>query len=250
MLPVVVVVGFLGCSEGTTEPEPNEADAALFQASANPGYLEITPLEHDFGEVEIGSNVTAFISLMNVNGHAITVYSFEFQAGSDADFSLGDVPDTPLAIFPGEMAEVEVVFSPSAAGYVSAVLEIESDDPVSPLQEVVLAGVGVSAQPSPMSVQDILDFFDASVEAGTLDGRGQRPQSKKAQLRVFRFRLVAASTLIEAGHDGLACHRLERAYLRSDGQTPPPDFLVGDATAELNTMILQLMVDMGCELPW
>ena len=145
MLPLVVVVGFLGCSEGTTEPEPNEADAALFQASAN--------------------------------------------------------------------------------------------------------SVGISAQQSPVSIQDILAFFDASVEARTLDGRGQRPQSKKARLRVFRFHLLAASTPIEAGRDGLACHRLEHAYLRSDGQTPPPDFLVGDATAELNTMILQLIADMGCELP-
>ncbi len=249
MLPLVVVVGFLGCSGGTTEPEPNEADAALFEASANPGHLEIIPLEHDFGDVEIGNTVTTIISLTNMNGAAITVDRIEFQAGSNADFSLGDPPATPFAIPSNVTAEVEVVFSPSAAGHVSAVLEIESDDPVSPLQEVVLAGVGISVQPPPVSIQGILDFFDASVEAGTLDGWGQRPRSKKARLRVFRFRLVAASRLIEAGYDGLACHRLERAWLRSDGMTPPRDFLVGEARAELNVMILQLMADMGCELP-
>ena len=94
MLPLVVVVGFLGCSEGTTEPEPNEADAALFQASANSGRLEITPLQYNFGEVEVGNTVTTIILLTNFNGHAIIVSSVAFQDGSDPDFSLGNVPAT------------------------------------------------------------------------------------------------------------------------------------------------------------
>ena len=246
MLPLVVVVGFLGCREGTTEPEPNEADAALFQA------LDITPAVHDFGEVAVGNTVTTIILLTNFNGHAIIVSSVAFQDVSDPDFILRNVPELPFTILPMGTAEVEVVFSPSAEVSHVAVLEILSNDPENPHQQVVLAGVGISAQP-PVSIQDILAFFDASVEAGTLDGRGQRPQSKKARLRVFRFHLVAASRLIDAGRDGLACHRLEHAYLRSDGQTPPPDFLVGgyggDDTAVLNTMILQLIADMGCELP-
>jgi hypothetical protein len=40
---------------------------------------------------------------------------------------------------------------------------------------------------------------------------------------------------------------LERAYIRSDGLLRPNDFVDGEARAELNGMIGQLMADMGCE---
>ncbi len=209
--------------------------------------LEVLPTDHDFGDVEVGTTVTVIISMTNINGSDVEVYGLGFQAGGSADFSLVSSPPVPFIIVPGETVEVEVAFSPSAAGYVTAILEIESTDSLTPVHEVFFGGVGVATQPNPVTIQTILDFFDDSVEAGTLEGRG-RPQLAKFRLCVMRWLLETAGELIEQDRDRAARFMLQRAWLRSDGLVGRLyDFVVGDARDELNGMILQLMADMGCE---
>jgi HYDIN/CFA65/VesB family protein len=218
----------------------------IVPAQAYADTLEVLPTDHDFGDVEVGATVTTIISMTNINGSDVEVYGLGFQAGSSADFSMVDAPPVPIIVIPGETVEAEVAFTPSAVGYVTAVLEVESTDSLTPVHEVFLGGVGVAVQPPSWDIQDILAFFDASVEAGTLDGRGDRDRIKRARLRAFRFLLVATGTLIERGYYGWACNVLERAYIRSDGIPRPKDFVEGVARAELNAMIGQLMADMGC----
>ena len=96
-------------------------------------------------------------------------------------------------------------------------------------------------------MDDIIAFFDASVEAGTLWGKGDLPWIANKRLKVFRCMLVAAGTLIDEGYFGWGCLILERIYRRSDGYLRPPDFIVGDAREELVAMILQLKTDLECE---
>jgi beta propeller repeat protein len=96
-------------------------------------------------------------------------------------------------------------------------------------------------------MDEIIAFFDASVEAGTLWGKGDLPWIANKRLKAFRCMLVTAGTLIDEGYFGLGCFTLERIYRRSDGYLRPPDFIVGDAREELVTMILQLKTDLGCE---
>ena len=208
--------------------------------------LEVLPTDHDFGDVEVGTTVTTIISMTNINGSDVEVYGLGFQAGGSADFSLANSPPLPFIIVPGETVEVEVAFSPSAAGYVTAVLQIESTDSLNPVHEVFLGGVGVDTQPPPPSIEPILAFFDASVEAGTLEGRGELQIMARARLRAMRNLLKATGDFIEGGYMGWACFTLRRAYLRSDGLLRPPDFVEGDARAELNGMIGQLIADLGC----
>lgn len=208
--------------------------------------LEVLPTDHDFGDVEVGTTVTTIVSMTNINGLEVEVYGLGFRAGGSADFSLVSSPPVPFIVVQGETVEVEVAFSPSAAGYVTSVLEIESTDSLTPVHEIFLGGVGVDTQPEPVTIQAILEFYDASIEAGTLDGTGPTDSSRKTKLKVFRFMLVAAGTLIESGYFGWACHVLERTFIRSDGLLRPKDFVQGDARAELNGMIGQLRADMGC----
>ena len=139
---------------------------------ANPDTLEVLPTDHDFGDVEVGTTVTTIVSMRNVNGRDVEVFGLGFQAGSSADYSMVDSPRVPFIVIPGETVEVEVAFSPSADGYVTAVLQVESTDSLNPVHEVFLCGVGVDTQPEPVTIQAILDFFDASIVAGTLDGIG------------------------------------------------------------------------------
>jgi hypothetical protein len=111
-------------------------------ALANPDILEVSPTSHDFEDVEVGTTVTKFVSLRNVNGRAITVESIEFLPGSSGDFSIMYAPPIPFDLAIGEAVEVEVAFTPSAEGYVSAVLEITSTDSTNPTQQVFLGGAG------------------------------------------------------------------------------------------------------------
>ena len=214
---------------------------------ANPDTLEVLPTDHDFGDVEVGTTVTTIVSMTNINGSDVEVFGLGFQAGGSVAYSMVDAPPVPFIVIPGETVEVEVAFSPSAAGYVTAVLAVESTDSLNHVHGVFLGGVGVDTPPEPVTLQPILHFFAASVATGTLDGTGSNDRVKRSQLRVFRFILVAAGTLIEGGYMGWACHVLERAFIRSDGLPRPNDFVEGDARSELNGMIGQLMADMGCQ---
>lgn len=219
----------------------------LWLSAPAPAYadtLEVLPTDHDFGDVEVGTTATTIVSMTNINGSDVEVYGLGFQAGGSADFSLAIFPPVPFIIVPGETVEAEVAFSPSAAGYVTAVLEIESTDSLTPVHEVFFGGVGVDTQPYPVTIQAILDFFDSSVIAGTLVGT-DRGKSALARLFVLRKTIETAGKLIERGRIRAARRVLWRAYKRSDGILRPPDFVEGDARAELNSMILQLIYDLG-----
>ncbi len=187
-----------------------------FSAPAYADRLEVLPTDHDFGDVEVGTTVTTIIIMTNINGSAVTVERIEFQAGGSADFSVANAPDVPFSLIPGEGAEVEVAFTPSADGYVSAALEIESTDWSNPIQTVSFGGVGVFVQPS-VTIEDRLAFFDASVAAGTIDGTGPTDQARMNHLKVFRSILLLAADAIDDGKTELACQVLERSYLPSDG---------------------------------
>ena len=91
----------------------------------------------------------------------------------------------------------------------------------------------------------ILDFFDTSVESETLEGDGTGNSAEK-RLNALRNMIEAARDLIAAGDIDAACQQLQDVYNRTDGETPPPDFVTGEAASELATMILELMAEIGC----
>ena len=59
----------------------------------------------------------------------------------DAPFDMGPVGS--VLVPPGQVVEFEVEFNPTTAGSFSSKVQIESDDPVNPVVEVGLQGVGV-----------------------------------------------------------------------------------------------------------
>lgn len=91
----------------------------------------------------------------------------------------------------------------------------------------------------------ILDFFDTSVESETLEGDGTGNSAEK-RLNALRNMIEAARDLIAAGDIDAACQQMQDVYNRTEGETPPPDFVTGEAASELATMILELMAEIGC----
>ena len=213
-------------------------------ARADP-IIEVSPWTHDFGDVQVGTSSTTIIIISNIDGHVLVISSIGFGGGSSSDFSITLAPTLPAVVDSGEWIDVEVTFSPSSEGYASAVLEIESNDPVNSLVKVDLGGVGVAVAPPLVTIEDILTFFDESVDDGTLSGRG-RGWLAKLRLCLMRQMLEIAGEFIEHDRINAACFMLQRAYLRTDGLPWPRDFVEGEATDKLADMIWDLRVGLGC----
>jgi hypothetical protein len=97
-------------------------------------------------------------------------------------------------------------------------------------------------------IDGILTFFDESAEAGTLEGVGHRSWLAKCRLRFMRIVLNLAKKFIERDRTKAACHMLKRAYKRCDSERRPSDFVCGEATAELASMIQAARESMGCKM--
>ncbi|GAF78455.1 unnamed protein product, partial [marine sediment metagenome] len=210
--------------------------------------IEVNPMTHDFGNVQVGSSSTAIITIMNVGTMPLMVTSINFQTGSSSEFSITPAQTFPIYIHPPNglphFIEVEVTFAPFAIGNVAATLEILSNDPNTEAVIVSLTGTGVAHEEPPVSVADILAFFDESVADNTLIGDGPGKSAEK-RLNALRNMIEAAGDLIDEGYFAEACQQLSDAYKKTDGLPKPPDFVIGSAVSTLADMIEDL-VDSGC----
>lgn len=210
--------------------------------------IEVTPTDYDFGNVAKGDTATTMVTIQNINGHILTISGLNLSGTSDPAFSITSVEPFPIFLdWNGNSStDAEITFAPESVGYKTAFLVIQSDDLVNPVVMVPLGGEGIEDTQDPLTLGDIIAFFDDAVNTGTLEGRGELQWIANKRLKAFRCILVAASTLFDSGYFDWGCFILERAFLRSDGQPRPPDFVVGQARIQLAAMILQLMADLGC----
>jgi len=196
--------------------------------------LGVIPSSHDFGDVEIGTSVSTVVTVTNLNVSAVAL---DVSISGSADFAI--TSEVPASIAPGDVVEIQVTFSPSATGCVSADLMVND------VTATALGGMGVAHAPPPASVADILELFDSSVADGTLAGSGPG-KSADGRRRALRNMIEAAGDLIDDGAYEDACRQLLDAYRRCDGLARPPDFVSGSAAPELAGMILQLIASLGC----
>lgn len=196
----------------------------------------------NFGDVELGSSSTAYITIQNGGFEPIAINSVTLDS-IGADFAIISNPEGEVLAF-GESADVVVTFTPDALGPAAATLAIDWMNGESGIEYVELTGVGVGVSGNPVTVQDILDFFDQSVADGSLVGNGPG-NSANGRKKALRNKIKAAGDTLEDGGD--ACNELLGAYQRCDGLPRPPEFVAGPATQTLAGMILTLMGDLGCE---
>ena len=97
-----------------------------------------------------------------------------------------------------------------------------------------------------ITIDAILEFFDESVEQGTLVGRGKRPRLANLRLKWMRKMIGKAGDFIERGRIRAACRMLQNAYKCCDGKRWPPDFVKGTAVPELASKIQNLRNIQGC----
>jgi hypothetical protein len=92
----------------------------------------------------------------------------------------------------------------------------------------------------PTGIDEILNFFDDAVAAGSIEGRGQKPKNAKAKLRKFEKKLESVEKCLDKNKIKKACKKLKYLYRRSDLDPKPKDLIIGGAVPELSEMILDL----------
>ncbi|MGD8695417.1 MAG: PKD domain-containing protein, partial [Syntrophobacterales bacterium] len=133
----------------------------------------------------------------------------------------------------------------SAPGQFTVALTVTDDDGG---EGSATRQISVREPSSSELIDGIIAFFDKSVEAGTLEGRGRRSWLAKCRLRFMRRVLNLAKKFVERDRTKVACYLLKRAYKRCDGERRPWDFVCGEATAELASMIQAARESMGCKM--
>lgn len=209
--------------------------------------IDVLPalLEWDLGDVEVGQSTTMLVQIFNLGNADLTVSSVTLAG--DASFTFTAGPATPIVIAPSTSIGVdfEVTFAPTAEGIVTATVQIVSNDADESLVEVALTGGGIITEvPPSQQIQNILDFFDTSAAQGTLQGYGPG-NSAANRLKALRNMIESASDLIGAGAYDLAAEQLAAVADKTDGVAKPQDFVVGEAVAELNTMIDALIAELA-----
>lgn len=138
------------------DPNHNPFQVALTGRGISPSILA-SPPTLDFGNVRVEQDSVLTVLLSN-DGSATLIISGGTIGGVNAgDFSFEREVIYPITIPPGSQpVPINLRFTPSELGVRNAVLQISSNDPETPLQDVPLEGVGVL--PDIAVAADTIDF--------------------------------------------------------------------------------------------
>lgn len=209
--------------------------------------IKAMPEAVEFGDVEIGMEQTALVTVTNTGNANLSLQSLAVEQADGAGFAFMPLAQLPLTVEPNAVVEIEVVFTPSVEGAASAMLQIGSDDPENPMVDVMLTGAGFEPVLTPAEqIAAIKDFYAAGLQDGTIAGIGPG-RSAKAKAAALGEMLVCAGHLIDGGYMRWALVPLASVEDKTDGQNRPADFVAGASVPELNAMINDLMTDIKDE---
>jgi hypothetical protein len=106
--------------------------------------IVVSPLDYNFGDVELGTSETTIVTISNTGSVDLTLTNmslWEENMPDPPDFSIEPMK-YPMAIPPRGDIDVRITYSPSTAGSRSVYLEIASNDPDEPLVVVCFSGNG------------------------------------------------------------------------------------------------------------
>lgn len=208
--------------------------------------INVVPLLHDFGQVEVGSSESVVITIHNDGDSGITIESATFQSPS-SDYSITSFFLPPVVFSAGGHFDLEITFAPTVNGPSQDILEIVNSDPDQPLVQVTLTGEGTGGETTPPEqIAEINDFVRTSVDDRTLVGTGSG-SSARNRLRTFVKKLQIVESLIEGELFSEACTLLKSLYKHCDGLDKPKDFVEGVARPELAAKIEELLTALDCD---
>ncbi|HEU4764891.1 MAG TPA: PKD domain-containing protein, partial [Candidatus Eisenbacteria bacterium] len=100
--------------------------AAARAAAVSGPVIDVAPLSHDFGIVNVGSTETFTYTITNTGDAALTISGF----AASAPFTAGNLGSSTVA--PGGSTTFDVTYAPTAGVNSSGVIAVNSDDPHGP----------------------------------------------------------------------------------------------------------------------
>jgi|GEM_PF-3181556 len=98
----------------------------------------------DFGDVTVGGDASATVTVTNVGGTPLTLSGIGLTSSGTTPFRLIDGAGTTV-LATGESREITVAFEPNDTGTATGTLRVHTDDSTRPTVDVSLSGTGVAA---------------------------------------------------------------------------------------------------------
>ncbi|MCU4800525.1 Ig-like domain-containing protein [Halobacteria archaeon HArc-gm2] len=98
----------------------------------------------DFGDVTVGGDASATVTVTNVGGTPLTLSGIGLTSSGTTPFQLVDGAGTTV-LATGESREITVAFEPNDTGTATGTLRVHTDDSTRPTVDVSLSGTGVAA---------------------------------------------------------------------------------------------------------
>ncbi len=167
-----VTIGYAPLSPGafqdvliatSNDPESPARVDVLASAVTAPA-IETLPAQIDFGEIQLSQIASIDVQIANNGGSDLVVGDIRLSPGSSDAFSV--LQSLLPAIAPGQSRTLNVIYYPTApVGADGGTIEIESNDPASPVATIDLTGVGtdpaVVAEPASVDFGPIYLGFEA-----------------------------------------------------------------------------------------
>ncbi|MGB6222451.1 choice-of-anchor D domain-containing protein [Haloferula sp.] len=173
-----------------------------FEANISVSYPQDTRLANastlELGDIAIGSEARYVFVVRNLGNVSLTIDHINLTGGDDELFTL----DTNTGVIIEDATTFAVSFAPTAAGIESTTLEVESNDPDTPIFTLEIEGNGADAE----------DMFFASMEEAGLEDFDTLPEEIPFNDGVenvlkygFNMDLTGpdASLMVEGGLSGL-----------------------------------------------
>jgi hypothetical protein len=152
------------CVFGACEP----ADQFACTTDQQP-LISVTPLEVEFGEVALGNQGEAVVTIENLGDCLLTLESMGFAPNADPGFDcdLCDPAQMPQRIPPQRTMDVTVSFDPPGPGEAESVLVINSDDNTAGEDGIVEVNLHAAYSGVPVLIVEPLELNFGFVAAGS-----------------------------------------------------------------------------------
>jgi parallel beta-helix repeat protein len=175
-----IVLHFVDGGRGDDDLSPNGriVDANGPGISISDQKISVSPLILNFGSVAPGESREMSVTVRNRGSKELVIGSIAISGENASEFRIRQDNCSNQTIQPGGSCDLVVVFEPESLGSKSATLDIPSDDPETPLVNVMLIGQGSVL--GDVSQNGQVTAYDASVILRYLVGSEQLSEDQLA----------------------------------------------------------------------
>jgi hypothetical protein len=156
VVQVVFTPASAGLSNGEivlTHDAPGGTDTIRVSGTGVVAGLSFAPTSLPFGDLFIGSRVSAEVTLRNTGGAPLTIDSVTLRGPDASAFNLQGAPVPSTVLSPGDSTSFVAEFFPQSAGPKNAVVRLYSNAPTSP-DSIGLSGNALISQIQPQLTGD------------------------------------------------------------------------------------------------